>query len=444
MLNRRFMSYIVGVCVAGLLFVCYISYREYEKHVAFERFISDTEAFSRSVEHPETDGHTHLTDTHPHGGENPDLNTAVDTTNPYYKGKQGDEYAYMAGGKYVYSVVPLDREYLELYAWEITGEKTPYVEKHLKRLAENSPYKGQVVQRIVTPDGQLHNVIVPHDRQYEEGDVILQSELDPPILEALEQDQRPARVEIAGEPIPDEYYTIEDPYERHEFIKKVMFSKQLKISMAALEAKIAKGEIDVSLSAREKETVDNNEAMKERERMLKSFAKPIPSDKPPVKVSFLSDAAEDTLPGWMRKLEGTLPSGSSETEFGGDYSATDPFSEGSINEDASGAPVRSDVPVSPSDLPDIVKPISPQSVADLEKQLTPQGIGSDLIEGLSTNPADKAKQLIEQYGTEEGLRRLRESDPDAARQFERGHPRSEKLRPSEPSRDAPDGEESER
>ena len=438
MFNRRFMPYIVGACVAGLLFVCYIGYREYEKHVAFERFISDTEAFSRSVEHPETDGHTHLTDTHPHGGENPDLNTAVDTTNPYYKGKQGDEYVYMAGGKYVYSVAPLDREYLELYAWEITGEKTPYVEKHLKRLAENSPYKDQIVQRIVTPDGQLHNVIVPHDRQYEEGDVILQSELDPPILEALEQDQRPARVEIAGAPIPDEYYTIEDPYERHEFIKKVMFSKQLKISMAALEAKIAKGEIDVSLSAREKETVDNNEAMKERERMLKSFAKPIPSDKPPVKVSFLSDTAEDTLPGWMRKMQGTLPSGSGEAVSDGNYSAADPFSEGSINEDTRGAPVGSDVPVSPLDLPDIVNPTpSPPSVTDIEKQLKPEGIESELTEGLSPERFDKAQRLIDQFGTAEGLRRLRAMDPEAARQFERESP-------PKPARNVPDSEESQR
>ena len=140
-------------------------------------------------------------------------------------------------------------------------------------------------------------MIVPHDRQYEEGDAILRSELDPLILEALEQDQRPARVEVAGEPIPDEYYAIEDPYERHKFIKKVMFSKQLKISMAELEAKIAKGEIDVSLSAREKESVDTNEARKERGRILKSFAKPVPSDKPPVKVRLLADTAQDALLG---------------------------------------------------------------------------------------------------------------------------------------------------
>ena len=433
MLKHRFMPYIVGVCVAGLLFICYIGYREYQKHVALERFISDTQAFSRSIEHTHKDGHDHLTEAHTHESENPDPSTAAETTNPYYKGKKGDEYAYMAGGKYVYSVVPLDREYLELYAWEITGEKTPYVEKHLKRLAENSPYKGQVVQRIVTPDGQLHNVIVPHDRQYEEGDAILRSELDPPILEALEQNQHPARVEIAGEPIPDEYYAIKDPYERQEFIKKVVFSKQLKISMAELEAKIAKGEMDVSLSAREKENVDNNEAMKERERILKSFPKPVPSDKPPVKVSFLSDTAQDAMPGWIRKEQGNRP------QSRGDKATGEPqvgVERGSAV-DKETAQLSAAEKFSPSEVPDMVNPTSyPSSVTDLEKQLTPQGIGSELIEGLSTNPADKAQQLIDQYGTEEGLRRLREVDPEAARQFER-------ERSPKPPRDVLEGEQSE-
>ena len=439
MFNRRFVSYLVVVGVIVLVSVCYIGYREYQKHVAFERFISAIQAFNSSVEHTETDRHLHLADTHTHGGGKIDSSTVADTANPYFIGKRGDEYVYKVGAGdygYIYTPVPFDREDIELQAWEITGEKTPYVEEFLKKRAENSPYKGQVVQRVVTPDGQLHKVIVPEDMQYREGDAILRSELDPLILEAFEQDQRPAPVEVAGEPVPDEYYAIEDPYERLEFVRKVMLSRISKTSLAEIEAKIAKGEIDVSLSAKAKENVDNNEAMKERGRMLLSFAKPAPSDKPPVKVSFLPDEGEDALPGWMRKMQGTLPSGSGETEFGGDYSTTDPFSEGSINEDASGAPVRSDVPTSPSDLPDIVKPISPQSVADLEKQLTTQGIEAELSKGLSPERFDKAQQLIDQSGTEEGLRRLWEMDPEAARQFER-------ERSPKPPRDVPEDEQSE-
>lgn len=55
---------------------------------------------------------------------------------------------------------------------------------------------------------------------------------------------------------------------------------------------------------------------------------------------------------------------------------------------------------------------------------------------LSPERFENAQQLIDQYGTEEGLRRLRESDPEAARQFE------QERRPA-PSRDVPDREQSE-
>ena len=183
--------------------------------------------------------------------------------------------------------------------------------------------------------------------------------------------------------------------------------------------------------------VDETEKKMERYRRLAKRT-PKRSDKPPVKVSFLSDTAEDAMPGWMQKMQGNRPQGSGGAVSDGSYSAADPFSEGSINEDANGAPVRSDVPVSPSDLSDMVNPTSyPSSVTDIEKQLTPQGIGSELIEGLSTNPADRAQKLIDQYGTEEGLRRLREVDPEAARQFEREHS-------PKPPRDVLDSGEAER
>ena len=285
-------------------------------------------------------------------------------------------------------------------------------------------------------------MIVPHDRQYEEGDAILRSELDPLILEALEQDQRPARVEVAGEPIPDEYYAIEDPYERHKFIKKVMFSKQLKISMAELEAKIAKGEIDVSLSAREKESVDTNEARKERRRILKSFAKPVPSDKPPVKVRLLADTAQDALPGWIRKMECNSQLGNDEIGSGAAHSATDRVDERAGHDDVRGAPVRSDLPHFPADLSRVVEPV-PQDIADLQKRLTPEGVEAKLEQSVSPHRFDETQRLIKQYGTEEGVRRFREVDPEAAQQFQRERLRSGSPQPSEPSRDVLDGEESE-
>lgn len=103
-----------------------------------------------------------------------------------------------------------------------------------------------------------------------------------------------------------------------------------------------------------------------------------------------------------------------------------------------------DLPPSDAESYEFEKPNLPQSVADLEKQFTPEGIEEELSARLSPERFDKAQELIDQYGTEEGLRRLRESDPDAARRFDRERLRSESPRFSEPSRDASDGEQSER
>ena len=90
-----------------------------------------------------------------------------------------------------------------------------------------------------------------------------------------------------------------------------------------------------------------------------------------------------------------------------------------------------DVPAQPEPrTPERVPAIDfPTSVADLEKQLTPERIEAELSQGLSPDRFDRAQQLIDQYGTAEGLRRLREMDPDAAAQFERG--RREPPVPSE-------------
>lgn len=61
-----------------------------------------------------------------------------------------------------------------------------------------------------------------------------------------------------------------------------------------------------------------------------------------------------------------------------------------------------------------------------------KNVKAEPSEELSLERFRKGQQLIDQYGTEEGLRRLREMAPEAARQFEQEH------RPV-PSHDVPDG-----
>ena len=62
--------------------------------------------------------------------------------------------------------------------------------------------------------------------------------------------------------------------------------------------------------------------------------------------------------------------------------------------------------------------------ADLKKQLTPEpptaaGIETQLSERFSPERLQKAREVLERYGPEEGMRRLREDDAEVAAQFER-------------------------
>ena len=431
MLNRRFLPYIVGVYIVALLFLAYVGYIAYINNVEYKKAIIENEGPYRHTPHSELPV------------SNPNL---IGEAGRVESG-HGDEYYLTPSGEYVYEIdgiiyhskMPMSQEAIEIHKWLQTGKMSPVVEEQLRLREQGS---SNVVQRVVTPDGQLHQVIVPRDHQYEEGDAILQSELAPAIIEGTDGNRTPlqtTKLTVDGVDYypPKEYYSIEDPYKSEEYFNKFTWSVENSVSMAEVEKKVAKGELDFSLSEEAKRHVDQQLTMMERSKTLAPEIPPL-SDKSPVKIRYLPDEGEDALPGWMLKLKGTVPSGSGEAAADGDYSVTDTFSEGSINEDASGASVRSDVPVSPSDLPDMVKTMpSPESMVDIEKNMTPAGIEAELSEGLSAASFDKAQQLIDQYGTEEGLRRLRESDPEAARQFE-SVPRPGRERHNPPTRDTSD------
>ena len=434
MLRGRFVFPLILIALVAFT-VCYIGYRTYDESVKADDLLSVATEFTHSLEHKETHVHVHPSGEHSHSqtGQIESNSESSKRGYPNPSGAPAFEYVYMIDGVPLYTETPLSQEDIERETWIRTGKTTPYMEQYLKELQEYNPYRSTVLQRIVTPDGQLHTVAVPNDWQYEEGDAILRSELDPRALGTTES-LGGASLMIKGVKysLPEEYYAIEDRYEREEYFNKFYATKRLGISMEEVEKKVAAGEINVSLSEADKHRIKQNEEQEERMKML-SFQLPPMLDRPPVKVSFLPEDGENTRPGWMLKqeLNAWQPI---LAEYGGEI-----VDEGSINENASGAPVRSGVPVSPSDLPNMVKPTpSSPSVSDLEKQLTPEGIEAELSEGLSLERFDKAQQLIEQYGTEEGLRRLREMDPEAARRFE-----SYKSRPGREQRNPPTRDTSE-
>ncbi len=428
MFKHRFILYIVGVCIVAFLSVSYVSYRAYQRHIEFKAFMSNAQAFSRSIEgHGQ---HAHSSKDHTHHGEE-GLPVEAGRAEPGHE----HDYHLTPDGEYVYNIddhiyvsdSPMSQESIEIQEWLHTGKMTPAVEEAI-RAAESfrEEYKGKVIQRVVSPDGKLHQVIVPHNSQYGEGEAIYRDELDSPLIEMAALAEKPwlknKLIDIDGVDHypPEEYYSIEDTYKRREYYDKFAWSIQYGISMAEVEKKIAQGELDVSLSDEQREYVKEQERIIERSKML-APGTPLPmSDKPPVKVRFLPDEGEDTRPGWRRKGESNRPSGRGEAADNREYSGADIVSEGDTPIDTDTAPVRSDAPVPPSGLPGMVESTpSPPSVTELEKQLMPVGVEAELSQGVSADRFDKARQLIDQYGSEEGLRRLREMDPDTARQFER-------------------------
>lgn len=430
MLKHRFVPYIVAIGIVAFFSLSYVGYKTYQNHVEFERFISDVQAFNRSVEGQ----HDHSSHDHTHHGEGLSV-----TSKPDQIGEAGTvsghehehhqtppgEYVYMTNGVPHYSNVPLSQEHLELIEWRKTGKTTPYMEGYLKSLAENSSHKYQVVQRVVTPDGQIHQVIVPRDHQYEEGDAILRSELDPQMLAMSEQRNWEMSMEVNGVAysMPEEYYSIEDPYEREEYMAKFTWSVRYSISMAEVEKKVAAGELNVSLSEAQKRFVDQREAERERTLMLNTgFTRPPPSEKSPVKVSFLPDDSEGEVPGWMQKRDtNAWRSILADMEgYGGGI-----VDEEGIKKDASSPPIRFDVSRSISgqvrSMPSRQNEVGPET----SKKTAPPTVESLETPGLSAARRAQAEWLLNQYGMEEGLLRLREFDPEAARQFER-----ERGRPS--------------
>ena len=150
--------------------------------------------------------------------------------------------------------------------------------------------------------------------------------------------------------------------------------------------------------------------------------------------------------------------------FPSDASVPDSIASGSIDEDIDVLPARSEgTPVMPESKTSVMSEhVHHEDGHAHETQTikTPapaaaKGVEADGWVGLSSEQRERAKRLFDEYGTTEGLRRLKESDPEAARRFEsdpdsiedaenRHKSRSRRVgtgreRRPVPSRDVPDG-----
>ena len=435
MFKFRFNPYIVGACIVAVLFVSYAGIRAYQRDVGVNKVISEIRAFNRSVDEHDvysSKGHTHL-------GEDKGASREGMMSKHEHNHSTGNieyPYLYEINGINIASSEPKSKEELELDAWVMTGKLTPYVEQELKKCAAiRQQLEMRVLQRVVTPDGKLGEVIVPKYNQYEEGDAILQSELVTPESHPNLFPAKPSRgvafilpksIDPEGVKhfVPDEYYEIKDLYEREEYFNKFAQSITLGISMDEVEAKIAAGELDVSLSDADKQHVNEMSEMyatrNERRRLLDvDGQKPRHSDKSPVKVSFLPDTSYPPIPGWLRKsdLSDLETDAASIDEFEYPLEAAPEQSEATrskIDWEADQSSVRGSEET--------------EDIPPMRDSLTSETIKAQLKQQLSLDQFSEAQRLLDEYGPVEGLRRFKEMDTDARAQFDRER---------EPNRDAP-------
>ena len=242
-------------------------------------------------------------------------------------------------------------------------------------------------------------------------------------------------------PMPDEYYEIEDPYERQEYANKFGTSLELGISMDEIEQKIARGELDMSLSESQKRMVDEREAMSERALLTHQLRvlpkRPPLSDKPPVKVNFLPDEGQGAKRGWVRKAQ-------RKQDRLGDVAQPEISEYESRIDDTRRPKHRSTSPERPSEHPEQQRstPLrqamedlltsSPESLETLiEAQISPEErMKAAFSEKLSPERKGKSLPFLTQDASDEELRRLREADSEGAKQRKQHGSRADAPPPS--------------
>lgn len=323
--------------------------------------------------------------------------------------------------------MPMSREDLQHMEWMVYGKLTPYIEKEIKR-AEllRQQNEGKVLQQVITPDGKLGTVAVDKDDQYKDGDAILRSDLitrSHPwgFSEDQVNEKRSEEFKFIKDGVeytmPDEYFTL-DEYERDEYFKKFRLTLDYGISMDEVEAKIAAGELDASLTDAEKKQIEARlsieaailEEEKHRAGLLDPLGpKPTLSDLPPVNVTFKPEA----------EYGHTLPESRSQIDDDGFWESVladvETASDESIDEQLPTPIAVSELPISTPRVnrdPDVENSVPMAEVPPMPENLTPESVKAQLKERFSPEEFSKAQQLLEKYGAEEGLRRFRERPPE--------------------------------
>lgn len=233
------------------------------------------------------------------------------------------------------------------------------------------PASKMVKQRVQTPDGENLLVFVPHGHELKTGDMLpetfFKQPLPPPSLESFNRTIR--KVDIPeGE-------------DAELYLLKLSYASAYGISVEEVEGMMENGQISTKVIERSVDEFSVDEFM-DHDHLLQNSGD----------VEYSKKASRDA---------------------------------GNIN---SPGGISDDSQSKTSTLPRLNTVSSSEAVSGIPKMPNPPTVSH---EGLLLERFDKGRQLIDQFGTEEGLRRFREMDPEAARQFEQ-------ERRSPPTREIPD------
>ncbi len=382
---RRFTPYLVVTGILALLSASYLCYRAYQSHVDFKVFMSQALSFQQTIDKetmPGQDSTDKQMEQKEGNSAAPTSGLATDQTGHY--NTHGEEISSPP-----VKVRMLPPELVAVYSSE--GDPNAAVRLAngpIPDIPEKTWTEAELVsQRVELPDGEVVNTLVIPGLEFREGDRLS--------LQYIEnaRDKRHNYIEVDGIRHDASTLTGDDDYST----QKMLWASSMDIPMKELESLIASRDFFVT-------TEDEPLTAEERDINFKFLSK-IPEFRAYVRVHrpdlLETESAPDSA---YQSSENRVISGESDVSS---YLRQLPLSESeSALQGKAGRQVGSDVP-----------PMSSQE--------------TDTREGLSPERFDNARQLINQYGQAEGLRRLRGMDPEAARQFER-----ERRNP--PTRDEPE------
>ena len=370
---RRFTLYLVVAGILALLSASYLCYRAYQSHVDFKVFMSQALSFQQNIDKATMPGQDSTDKQMEQKGGNsaaPTSGLATDQTGHY--STHGEK-----PSSPPVKVRLLPPELVAVYSSE--GDPTAAVRLAngpVPDIPEKTWIEAELVpQRVELPDGEVVKTLTVPGLEFREGDRVS--------LQYIEnaRDKRHNYIEVDGIRHDASTLTGDADYST----QKMLWASSMDIPMKELESLIANREFFVT-------TEDELLTAEERDINFKFLSK-IPefrayvrahrpdlleTESPPDSAYQPSEnreiSGESDVPSYLRQLP-----------------LSEPAPQGKAGRQL---PVKSDVP-----------PVSSQET-DLRQELSPERF-------------EKAQRLIEQYGQEEGLRRLREMDTEAARQFER-------------------------